>query len=149
MTKQYRRLTPAEITPKTFDLKMYAYFTSGSNDAYFLLPVTVLDYPGVAGEIYVVPYGTAIQFPSDETRGVWLPVIDIWIEEEKPTRQYLKPIEPVASIMSVAEWKRLTEAGIITELDGIGRWCKDGKEHSDEVFETSQEDATHVAWYKN
>jgi hypothetical protein len=148
--KKFRRLSAAEIVPDTFNLPMYAYFTAG-NETYFLLRVTVVGYPGANKEIKVMPVGVANQFESDQDRGIWLPVCDVWIEdkEAKAPRQYLKPISSVAQVMTVAEWTAAINLGVYTELDGIGRWCKDGKEHSDEVFESPSEDATHVAWYPN
>ncbi len=63
-----------------------------------------------------------------------------------PTRTYYKEIVG-ADIFTLPEWRHAVRSGLITELDGIGRWCRDGKESEDEVFESDPLDATHVSWY--
>lgn len=50
-------------------------------------------------------------------------------------------------VMTLAEWEECIRTGVINEHDGMGFWCKDGKESRDDVFDTEQEDATHVSWY--
>jgi hypothetical protein len=62
-------------------------------------------------------------------------------------RAYPYDHPPDAHIMTVAEWKDAVESGMFIPDDGIGFWVKDGKESTDDPFETPPEDATHVAWY--
>lgn len=52
-------------------------------------------------------------------------------------------------VWTIAEFDARVREGTITQLHGVGYWCKDGKKSDDEVFETEQLDATHVVWFKN
>jgi hypothetical protein len=69
------------------------------------------------------------------------------MEVEEDKRSYNREIPDYADVMTLADWEEAVERGSFIPDDGIGYWCKDGKESRDEVFETDAEDATHVAWY--
>lgn len=66
---------------------------------------------------------------------------------EEEVRKYGRDIPDYAHVMTVTEWDQAVENGSFIPDDGIGFWCKDGKESHDQVFYTDCEDATHVAWY--
>ncbi len=50
-------------------------------------------------------------------------------------------------LFTIDEWKETLKWGWINEYDGSAYWVKDGMESSDSVFDTEQEDATHVVFY--
>lgn len=62
-------------------------------------------------------------------------------------RQYNGEIPDYAHVMTVDDFLEQAAGGMFIPYDGIGYWCKDGKESKDGVFYTLSEDATHVAWY--
>lgn len=61
-------------------------------------------------------------------------------------RTYHTLVPPEEDIMTVEVWNE-TKNHEIFNNDGNGYWMKNGKESSDEVFSSPQEDATHVVWY--
>lgn len=50
-------------------------------------------------------------------------------------------------LMDVNEWRLAVSKCFFTPNDGRGYWVKDGNSSEDEIFETTQYDATHVIWY--
>lgn len=62
-------------------------------------------------------------------------------------RVYETEVERFADLMTVEDWNSSVELGMFDNDDGCGYWVKDGLESRDEVFNSEQEDATHVAWY--
>jgi hypothetical protein len=62
-------------------------------------------------------------------------------------RNYKQKVSKFADLFTVEEWNESVEDGDFIDDDGSGYWVKDGMESRDEVFSSSQEDATHVAWY--
>ena len=73
------------------------------------------------------------------------------ISHEKPylyLREYNRPVPSYGDLMTIEEFnKAVNERYIMDEDDGSGYWVKDGMSCDDEVFSSTQEDATHVIWY--
>lgn len=65
----------------------------------------------------------------------------------KKIREYTKPISKYGTKLYIIEFNELVENGWITDDDGFGYWVKNNLACDDEVFSSSQQDATHVVWY--